>query len=111
MKDCGWIASRCAACRAVPPLSWSRRTSLGLKHLRLFLSFLTRRRWGRQERPGAGGGTRPRRARRAQRQDPQRLGDQRRTRAAEQAALGATPTELQPPTHDHEGLLGRNLLA
>ena len=32
-------------------------------------------------------------------------------RAAEQAALGATPTELQPPTHDHEGLLGRNLLA
>ncbi|CAM3981307.1 NuoB/complex I 20 kDa subunit family protein [Janibacter anophelis] len=32
-------------------------------------------------------------------------------RAAEKAALGATPTELQPPTHDHEGLLGRNLLA
>lgn len=32
-------------------------------------------------------------------------------RAAEAAALGATPTELQPPTHDHEGLLGRNLLA
>lgn len=32
-------------------------------------------------------------------------------RAAEQAALGATTTELQPPTHDHEGLLGRNLLA
>ncbi|NYF97758.1 NuoB/complex I 20 kDa subunit family protein [Janibacter cremeus] len=32
-------------------------------------------------------------------------------RAAETAALGATPTELQAPTHDHEALLGRNLLA
>ncbi|WP_435202423.1 NuoB/complex I 20 kDa subunit family protein [Janibacter sp. GS2] len=32
-------------------------------------------------------------------------------RAAEQAALTAVPTELQPPTHDHESLLGRNLLA
>ncbi|WP_068253576.1 NuoB/complex I 20 kDa subunit family protein [Janibacter corallicola] len=32
-------------------------------------------------------------------------------RAAEQAALTATPTELQEPTHDHESLLGRNLLA
>lgn len=32
-------------------------------------------------------------------------------RAAEKAALEAVPTELQPPTHDHESLLGRNLLA
>ncbi|MGO1165342.1 MAG: NuoB/complex I 20 kDa subunit family protein [Janibacter sp.] len=32
-------------------------------------------------------------------------------RAAEAAALEAVPTELQPPTHDHESLLGRNLLA
>ncbi len=32
-------------------------------------------------------------------------------RAAEEAALRATPTELQAPTHDHESLLGRNLLA
>ncbi|WEV77872.1 NADH-quinone oxidoreductase subunit B [Janibacter cremeus] len=32
-------------------------------------------------------------------------------RAAEKAALGAVPTELQAPTHDHESLLGRNLLA
>ena len=32
-------------------------------------------------------------------------------RAAETAALGAVPTELQAPTHDHEALLGRNLLA
>ena len=32
-------------------------------------------------------------------------------RAAETAALSAVPTELQPPTHDHEALLGRNLLA
>ena len=30
---------------------------------------------------------------------------------AEQAALRATPTELMPATHDHEGLVGRNLLA
>lgn len=32
-------------------------------------------------------------------------------RAAEAAALKAVPTELQAPTHDHEALLGRNLLA
>ncbi len=32
-------------------------------------------------------------------------------REAEKAALSAVPTELQPPTHDHESLLGRNLLA
>ena len=32
-------------------------------------------------------------------------------RAAEKAALEAVPTELQAPTHDHESLLGRNLLA
>ncbi|WP_338750309.1 NuoB/complex I 20 kDa subunit family protein [Janibacter alittae] len=32
-------------------------------------------------------------------------------RAAEAAALTAVPTELQAPTHDHEALLGRNLLA
>ena len=32
-------------------------------------------------------------------------------RAAEAAALTAVPTELQAPTHDHESLLGRNLLA
>ena len=32
-------------------------------------------------------------------------------RAAEKAALSAVPTELQPPTHDHESLLGKNLLA
>lgn len=31
-------------------------------------------------------------------------------REAEKAALQAVPTELQPPTHDHESLLGRNLL-
>ena len=30
---------------------------------------------------------------------------------AEAAALRATPTELMPATHDHEGLVGRNLLA
>ncbi|WP_368665365.1 hypothetical protein [Corynebacterium kroppenstedtii] len=33
--------------RAVPLLSWSRRTSLDLKHLRLFLSSPTRRLWDR----------------------------------------------------------------
>ncbi|MGE9807421.1 MULTISPECIES: NuoB/complex I 20 kDa subunit family protein [unclassified Janibacter] len=32
-------------------------------------------------------------------------------RAAEQAALGAVPTQLMPPTHDHAALVGRNLLS
>ena len=32
-------------------------------------------------------------------------------RAAEKAAMTATPTQLMAPTHDHEALVGRNLLA